>query len=442
MPEKIVLRGRGVSPGYGEGPALVAKRPVAISGVGIEVETGTFRWKGHELDNISVTGKVLIMPTGLGHAGGDWALYGMKSVYDSAPKAIACLDVDLFTASGAILAEIPPVERLEKGLLEVVETGDHVRVDGSRGIVEVIKGGPEAKRAGPRRKIEQTPVGGSLETAMAFTDKEKRMLDGEHGEGVRKCMEYLIRLGVAFGASRMVPISSAHPAACSYYLAGEGALRFLEWLGQFGSEVRVPSTMNPICGDLERWETVMKMPDSLFRGQLRMNQAFKALGFVPTYSCSPYWSSVAPRFGEHVAWGEHNAVCYANSVLGARTNFEAHATAIPAAITGRIPEYGLHLAENRRAQAIVRVKTPLKDPTDWMWLGLYVGNALFDQIPVFVGLPKGISNRQLRDLVASVGPPFGKIPMIHVEGVTPEAPNLQEALGEGVPNPSSTVIEG
>ena len=107
MSRKIIIKGRGISPGISEGEALIAKSPVAISGVGIEVETGTFKWRGHELNDISMKDKILIMPTGLGYSGGDWALYAMKSIYGTGPKAIACLEVDLFSASGAILSKRP-----------------------------------------------------------------------------------------------------------------------------------------------------------------------------------------------------------------------------------------------------------------------------------------------------------------------------------------------
>jgi len=442
MSQQIVLKGRGVSPGYGEGQALVAKSPVAISGVGIELQTGIFRWKGHELNDMSMKDKVLIMPTGLGYSGGDWALYAMKSIYGTSPKAIACLEVDLFSASGAILGDIPLVDRLEKNICELAKIGDYIKVDGSRGVVEIIKAREEIERAQEQERIQKVSQESFFKNSISLSDEEKKMLAGGYGEGVRKCMDYLIKMGQAFDAKEMVPIASAHPAACGYRVAGEGVVRFLEWLAQKGSQVRVPATINPTCVDHERWEKVMRLPDFFYQKQIRMNKAFINLGFVPTYSCSPYWTFIAPRMGDHIAWGEHNAVCYANSVLGARTNFEAHATAIPAAITGRIPEYGLHLTKNRKAQAIVRVETEMKDPIDWMCLGLYVGKNLFDRIPVFVDLPRMISNRQLRDLVSSVGPPFGKIPMVHIEGVTPEAPNLKMAFHGKLPKEVETLVVG
>jgi predicted aconitase len=133
-------------------------------------------------------------------------------------------------------------------------------------------------------------------------------------------------------------------------------------------------------------------------------------------------------------------VSYANSVLGARTNFESHMATIPAAITGRIPEYGLHLAANRRPQAIVRVEARLEDPVDWRCLGVYAATRLGDRIPLFEGLPTTTSARQLRDLCAALGPPWAGVPMLHVLGVTPEAPDLRTAFRGRVPRDVETIV--
>ena len=65
------------------------------------------------------------------------------------------------------------------------------------------------------------------------------------------------------------------------------------------------------------------------------------MGVVATCTCTPYLSGNLPHFGEHIAWAESSAVCYANSVLGARSNREGGPSALAAALTGRHP--GLRL---------------------------------------------------------------------------------------------------
>jgi predicted aconitase len=84
----------------------------------------------------------------------------------------------------------------------------------------------------------------------------------------------------------------------------------------------------------------------------------------------------------------------------------------------------------------------MKNLSDWMCLGLYVGKTLFDRVPLIVGLPKKTSNQQLKHLVASVGPPFAKIPLVHVLGVTPEAQTIEAAFHGKVPQDPETIVVG
>lgn len=276
---------------------------------------------------------------------------------------------------------------------------------------------------------------------MRLTDEEKRMLGGEQGEGVQKAMDFLVKLGDAFGAERMVEIASAHPAGCGYRVAGEGALRFLDWLAGTGAKIRVPATLDPVCCDLER-PRVLRIPDEFVQKQSTMNDAFRRLGFGFTLTCLPYWTSVAPKFGDHFAWGESNAVAYANSVLGARGNREASLTCVLAAVAGRVPEYGVHLAENRRGEILVKVDVSLEDPADWRALGAYVGNHAWDRIPVFTDLPSRISGLRLKDICGAITGPWGTMPMFHIVGVTLEAPDLRAALGGRAPDQVETIVFG
>jgi predicted aconitase len=93
--------------------------------------------------------------------------------------------------------------------------------------------------------------------------------------------------------------------------------------------------------------------------------AFETMGVVTTCSCTPYLFGNLPRFGEHIAWSESSAVCYANAVLGARTNREGGPSALAAALTGRTPAYGYHLDANRRPTLHVLVEAPSRHPRFW-----------------------------------------------------------------------------
>lgn len=437
---KTRLKGRGVSGACCEGEAVVSESAVPLSGRGFDLESGTFRWKGHELDGAVLKDKVLVMPTANGFAGGDWALYSMTKLYRSGPRAIVCSTADIFTVAGSIFGGISLVDRIAPDSLRLIRTGDRIRVDGTKGLVEILR--PKEPRGEGGTATGKIVLDRGVGRRLRLTDEEERMLQGEEGEGVQKCMEFLVKFGKAFGVRRMVRVESAHIAGCGYNTTGEGALTFVEWLAGTGAKVRVPSTLNPIAVDLDRWRTVMRLPEEMFSKQARMNAAFQALGCTTSFSCTPYWSSAVPRFGAHIVWGEHNAVSYANTVCGARTNFESHMATIPAAVTGRIPEYGLHLETNRRPQAIVRVECSMRNPLDWRCLGVYVGTRLHDRIPIFVGLPKQISAREFRDLCSSLGPPWANIPMLHVEGVTPEAATLRAAFQGRIPSEVETLVVG
>jgi predicted aconitase len=80
--------------------------------------------------------------------------------------------------------------------------------------------------------------------------------------------------------------------------------------------------------------------------------AYVAMGCEPTWTCAPYQLPERPGPGEHVAWAESNAIVFANSVLGARTDRYGDFIDICAAITGRVPDAGLHRTENRRGQVL------------------------------------------------------------------------------------------
>jgi predicted aconitase len=160
------------------------------------------------------------------------------------------------------------------------------------------------------------------------------------------------------------------------------------------------------------------------------------MGCIPTWTCAPYQSYLTPRFGQQIAWGESNAICYANSVLGARTNRYADYMDICAAITGRVPRCGLHLKENRRGQILLRL---VDIPSAFLWsnefyvvLGHLVGTLATDRIPVIEGLAPNASSDQLKAFCAAVAS-SGAVALFHAVGLTPEAGSLEQAFDGAEP---------
>ena len=249
---------------------------------------------------------------------------------------------------------------------------------------------------------------------MHLTREEERLLDGEGGEALRKAMEILLALGEINGAERLIPISSAQISGISYKTIGDAGLEFLQDIARSGARVRVFTTLNPAGAPLDA-AIELGFPEDFVAKQRQILAAYESMGVVLSCTCTPYYVGNLPRFGEHIAWAESSSVIYANSVIGARTNRESAVSALAAALVGKVPDYGLHLDENRRGSFRVVIGTELRGSTDYAALGYYVGKN-YSGIPVFEGAsPRGEDLKALGAALAT-----GAISMFHFAGATPE----------------------
>ena len=240
----------------------------------------------------------------------------------------------------------------------------------------------------------------------------------------RTAVKLLISLGELYGAERLIPITSAHVSGASYKLIGDPGLEFLEDFAE-DARVAVPTTVNPLGTDLQQWRE-LGVPQDFAEKQARVARAYEAMGARPVYSCTPYLLGVRPAKGEHVAWAESNAVCFANSVLGARTNREGGPSALAAAIVGATPDYGLHRDEGRRPTIVFDVRTKIEG-IGFSLLGLLAGKETGDGIPYFRGFRA--TEEDLKWLGAAVAS-SGSVGMFHLERVTPE---WRHAKTKGLP---------
>jgi predicted aconitase len=228
-------------------------------------------------------------------------------------------------------------------------------------------------------------------------------------------MQILLTVANLSEATRLVPVTSAHVSGASYKMIGDAGLEFLE---DFASEAKVtiPTTVNPLGTDLSQWKE-LGIPPEFAEKQARIARAYEAMGVSPTFSCTPYLVGSRPAMGEHVAWSESNAVCFANSVLGARTNREGGPSALAAGIVGATPDYGLHTDEGREPTVIVKVATK-PQAIDYSLIGLVAGEEVGDGLPYFRGF-RGTES-DLKWLGAALAS-SGSCGMFHLESVTPEA---------------------
>lgn len=250
---------------------------------------------------------------------------------------------------------------------------------------------------------------------MYLDPEDERILAGEQGETKAKMLELLVALGKVFGAERLVPIRSAQVSGASYKTIGEYGL---QWLSSLDAKAVVPAILNPIGMPRERWQEMGVDPD-FAKKQQAVVAAYEQLGIGLECTCTPYYLRET-LYGDHLAWSESSAVSYANSVIGARTNREGGPGALAAALIGKTPCYGLHLAENRKPQVIVRVQA---DTRDWSIahygaLGYHTGKLVGNRIPFFSGLNP--DSDRLKALGAAMAA-TGAVALYHVEGITPEA---------------------
>lgn len=263
---------------------------------------------------------------------------------------------------------------------------------------------------------------------MILTDEQRGMLAGEQGRATRKAMEILAALGEIYGAERMLPVTSVQISGVSYDNLGEAGLQFLTEMAQGGGKTRVLTTLNPAGMDVENWEALGIDP-GFAENQVRVLEAFARMGVVTTCTCTPYLSGNLPHYGEHIAWAESSAVCYANSVIGARTNREGGPSALAAALTGFTPGYGMHLGVSRAPDVVIEVpwspngEVHHEIGTHWFGgLGRAIGERLMEKglrVPYIRGIEQA-SLEELKSFCASIAT-YGGIALFHMQGITPEA---------------------
>lgn len=263
---------------------------------------------------------------------------------------------------------------------------------------------------------------------LKLSDKDQAMLSGEFGPAVRTAMRILTTMADVYDAQQLLDIVSAHIDGCLYH--GDSGIDFAERLFDGGAGVVVPTTLNVGAIDLLHPEDFQGSKEQAAKAQ-RLMTLYKKMGCQPIWTCAPYQASQRPHFGAQIAWAESNAIVFANSVLGARTNRYGDFIDICAAITGRVPATGLHLAKNRCGQILFDlVGIPhklLQDDVLYPVLGYIIGSLAGTRIPVIRGLPDTTSEDQLKALGASAAT-SGAVALFHAVGITPEAPTLYDAF--------------
>lgn len=266
--------------------------------------------------------------------------------------------------------------------------------------------------------------------AVELSNYDRDVLSGKYGEAARIAIQVILEIARIQRAQKLIDISKVHIGGSIY--TGQGSLKVIESLADLGGKVRVPTTINSISIDRQRWRE--QGIDEEFAGfSERLAKAFESMGAIPIFSCTPYVFPDAPVYGQDIVWAESNAIVFANSVLGARTNRHGDFLDICAAITGRAPYSGLHLEINRRGEILFEMPDISdKDTYFFSILGYLIGKHSGSAIPVIDGITEIPSLEQLKAFCSTIST-AGPVGLFHMVGVTPEAASCEQAFGGNLP---------
>jgi predicted aconitase len=276
---------------------------------------------------------------------------------------------------------------------------------------------------------------------LELSPQDRVALEGGRGDAVRLAMRIVTAMAEMAGADHLLDVTSAHVDGCLYH--GRAGLDFARRLLDRGATVAVPTTLNVSSLDLLHPELV-RLDEPTATDARSLMDAYVAMGCRPTWTCAPYQLPARPALGEHVAWAESNAIVFANSVLGARTDRYGDFMDACCAVTGRAPAAGLHLDEHRRARAVFTIEDVadrlLADEVASAAIGHLVGRATGPLVPAVVGLlPASATTEDHLKALGAAAASSGSVAMVHAVGITPEAPTLEAATGGAPVHLSMTI---
>ena len=270
---------------------------------------------------------------------------------------------------------------------------------------------------------------------LRLTAEDEAKLAGDHGPGVAMAMRLVVALARVSQAARLIDIESAHIDGCLYH--GKAGLDFIEKLVGLGAKVTVPTTLNVSSLDLLHPGLVRLGPTESAAAR-RLMDAYVAIGARATWTCAPYQLAARPEAGTDIAWAESNAIVFANSVLGARTARYGDFVDVCAAVTGRVPLAGLHMAENRIPTLELDCSSipdrVLESDAAWAALGFVVGREVGEQVSILTGITPTVVDEDGLKALGATAASNGSVALFHVAGVTPEAVDAGDAWPEaGIP---------
>lgn len=407
---------RYLVPGNAQGEIVFSEIPISFM-MGVNAETGVVQDEHHPLLGVSLKDKVVFIPQGRGSCAASGVILELL-FQGNAPAALVFKKFEEILTLGVLLAEA----MFSKSIPVILVEDSRVWALLARGGVARICDGNLCVQN------EEIPLSQPYLDRVAITPADEKVLHGQECSfAATLTMKLIVEFASIQGAQELIDVSQVHIDACCY--VGKTSLLVPERLLELGAKVVVPSTCNSLDVDRQRWRELGSNPGySVFASKI--GDAYLAMGAKMSFTCAPYLLGSKPKIGEQVGWGESNAVVFANSVLGARTQKYPDYLDVLIALTGRAPSIGCHLPEGRVPQIEIRVPE-LNRPDDSVFpiLGYLIGEMVGNSIPIIYGLEN--THPGVPDLKA-FGAGFAttsSAPMFHINGVTPEAATLKIPAG-------------
>ena len=276
---------------------------------------------------------------------------------------------------------------------------------------------------------------------MLLTQEQQAILDGSKGETMARVMKTLVMYGEAFGADKMVPVTSKYNhLVTSFGLKMMGPVfDLMQQLIDAGALSSQKFSVDP--RPLDKNVPANFLQNFIFKNFMYSKQAdyekqLTDLGLLDedAFTCACYLDQVGnkPQKGEILSWAESSAVVYANSVLGARCNRNSGIMDIMGSIAGCVPHFGLLSDEGRKATWLVKVEC--KNKPEAQLLGSAIGMKVMEDVPYITGMETWLGTElndencaYLKDFGAATAS-NGAVGLYHIENLTPEAKELGTSL--------------
>lgn len=414
---ELRLTGLSLVAGHSQGPILKSTVALSFWG-GVDPISGLVIDQHHPLKGQNVAGSILAIPGGRGSCTGSSVLLELI-LNDRAPAGLIVCEREEILTLGVIIAEVMfkkslPIIQLSKSDFQKLNNDCVVKLED-----EVLTRSADPIKTESAAKLFESNTPSAIPQQLELSGEDQKLLSGDYGKAAKIAMQVICKMAVIQGATRFIDVSQAHIDGCVYN--GPSSLLFASQLNDWGAKVRVPTTLNSISVDQRRWQQ-QGIDKAFGEPASQLGDAYMKMGAQLSYTCAPYLLDTLPKHGEQIVWAESNAVVFANSVLGARTQKYADFMDICIALTARAPCSGSHIDSGRLPglQIIVEATDNANDAY-WPLLGYQIGLLAVNDVPIIYGLEDSAPGDDDLKAFSAAFATTSSVAMFHMAGITPES---------------------